>query len=62
MLLLRLLGVLLLIAVGGTALAGALTRDRRYFALARRLLKYGVIVAAVIAACMLLERVFVTVV
>jgi len=61
-LLLRLLAVLLLIAVGAVGLAGAVTRDPRYFALARRLLKYGVIVAAMVAAFMLLERVFVTVV
>ncbi len=55
--LLRLLGVLVLIAVIGGAAIGLLTRNPAYLRFSWRLLRYAVIVALLVFALMILERV-----
>ena len=57
MLVARLLGVLLLIAVGASLGVFVFTQDQRYLKLARQLFKYGVIIAFALLAVMALERV-----
>ncbi|WP_018228352.1 hypothetical protein [Methyloversatilis universalis] len=59
MLIVRLIGVLLIIAVGACFLAFVLTGDRRYLALAWRLIRYAVIAVLGFFALLALERVIV---
>ena len=55
--LLRLLGVLTLITVGGGIVAYVLTRDARYLGFSWRVFRYAVIVALLVFALLILERV-----
>lgn len=55
--LLRLLAVLSVIAIAGGVLAYLLTRDRKYLQFAWRLFRYALIVALLIFAVMIVERV-----
>ena len=57
MLVLRIVGFLLLITVGASLVMYVLTRNRRYVTLAWQVLKYGVVLAIIVLAFMLLERV-----
>ncbi|HUO44736.1 MAG TPA: hypothetical protein VMT94_07485 [Burkholderiales bacterium] len=57
MLLLRILGFLLLITIGGGIVMFVVTRDRRYLTFTRQALKYGILIAIVVLAFMVLERV-----
>lgn len=59
MLIVRLIGVLLIIAVGACFLAFVLTGDRRYLALAWRLIRYAVIAVLGFFALLALERIIV---
>lgn len=59
MLVLRLIGVLLIIAVGASFLGFVVTRDPRYLRFAWSLMKYAVIAALLIAALFMLERVII---
>jgi hypothetical protein len=56
MLMLRILGFLLLLTIGGSLVAYLLTRNRRYLKFAGQLLKYGVLMACIVLAFMLFER------
>ena len=58
MLVLRIVGFLLLIAVGGSLVTYLLTRNRRYLTLAWQILKYGMLMASIVLAFMLFERLF----
>lgn len=53
---LRVLGVLLIIAVGFSFLVYVLTGERRYLDYAFRLLKYSLIFALILFALLFLER------
>ena len=53
---LRILGVLLIIAVGFCFLAYVFTGERRYIGYAFRLLKYSLIFALILFALLFLER------
>ncbi|MDA0189540.1 MAG: hypothetical protein OSW77_04270 [Proteobacteria bacterium] len=55
--LLRLLAVLTVIAVAGGVLAYVFTRDPRYLRFAWRLFRYSLIVALLLFAVLILERV-----
>lgn len=55
--LLRLLAVLTVIAVAGGVLAYVLARDPRYLRFAWRLFRYSLIVALLLFAVLILERV-----
>lgn len=55
--LLRLLGILALLTVAGGTIAYFLTRDPRYLTFAWRTFRYAVIVALLIFALLILERV-----
>lgn len=57
MLALRVVAVLAVLAVGGALVAFLFTRDRRYLRFAAQAVKYGIIVAALVLALLLLERV-----
>ena len=57
MLVLRVVGFLLLITVGASLVMYVLTRNRRYVTLAWQVLKYGMVLAIIVLAFMLLERV-----
>ena len=57
MLLLRILGFLLLITIGGGIVMFVLTKDRSYLVFVRQAIKYGIILAVVVLAFMVLERV-----
>jgi len=57
MLLLRILGFLLLITVGGGIVMFVVTRDRRYLMFTRQAIKYGIILAIAVLAFFVLERV-----
>ena len=59
MLLLRIVGVLVVIAIGAGILSYLFTRDARYLRLAGRLAKYALIFALVVLALMFLERIVV---
>lgn len=56
MLVLRIAGFLLLITVGGALAVYLLTRDRRWLRFAWQILKYGMVMACVVLAFMLFER------
>jgi len=58
MLVLRIVGFLLLIAVGGSLVTYLLTRNRRYLTFAWQILKYGMLMASIVLAFMLFERLF----
>ncbi|MEI7566921.1 MAG: hypothetical protein WCJ10_03735 [Opitutaceae bacterium] len=58
MLVLRIVGFLLLIAVGSSLVTYLLTRNRRYLTLAWQILKYGMLMASIVLAFMLFERLF----
>jgi len=55
--LLRLLGILTVIAVGGGVVAFLLTREQKYLFFAWRLFRYALIVALLVFALMIVERV-----
>jgi len=57
MLVLRIVGFLLLVTIGASLVVYLLTRNRRYVTFAWQVLKYGMVVAIVVLAFMLLERV-----
>lgn len=56
MFVLRLVGFLVLITVGASLLIYLLTKNRRYVTLAWQILKYGMIMAIIVLACLLFER------
>jgi uncharacterized membrane protein len=56
LLILRIVGFLLLITLGGSLIAYLLTRNRRYLKFSWQVLKYGVVMACIILAFMLFER------
>lgn len=56
MILLRTLGFVVLLAIGGLLLAYVFTRDRRYIGWAGRVFRFAIIVAAVFMALYVLER------
>lgn len=58
MLVLRIVGFLLLIAMAGSLVTYLLTRNRRYLTFAWQLLKYGMLMTSVVLAFMLFERLF----
>ena len=57
MLVLRIVGFLLLITIGGSLLMYLFTRNRRYVAFAWQVLKYGMVMAGIVLVFLLLERV-----
>jgi hypothetical protein len=57
MLVLRIVGFLLLITIGASVVMYLLTRNRRYVTFAWQALKYGMVMAIIVLAFMLLERV-----
>jgi hypothetical protein len=59
MLVLRLLGVIAVLTIGGALIAFLVTRDRRWIRFAVQVLKYGVILALMIVGLMGLERLLV---
>jgi hypothetical protein len=59
MLLLRIVGVLTVIAIGAGIAAYLFTGEKRYLALAGRIAKYALIFALSVMALMFLERVIV---
>ena len=61
MFVLRVVGFLLLITIGASLVMYLLTRNRRYVTFAWQTLKYGMVVAIIVLAFMLLERVILVV-
>lgn len=59
MLLLRIVGVLVAIAIGAGIVSYLLTGDKSYLRLAGRLARYALIFALIVLALMFLERVIV---
>ena len=59
MLLLRVIGVLVAIAIGAGIVAFLFTRDRRFLRLSLLITRYALIFALVVLALMFLERVIV---
>ena len=57
MLALRILAVLVVLLVGGALVTFLFTRDRRFLRFAWRVLKYGLVVAAIVLALFALERI-----
>jgi hypothetical protein len=57
MFVLRIVGFLLLITIGASVVMYLLTRNRRYVTFAWQALKYGMVMAIIVLAFMLLERV-----
>ena len=57
MFILRLLAVIVVIAVGGGGVAYLLTRNRKYLNFSWRVFRYSLIVALLVFALMILERV-----
>jgi hypothetical protein len=56
-LVLRLVGFLLLITIGGALVMYVFTRNRRYVTFALQVLKYGMVMAGIVLVFLLLERV-----
>ena len=56
MFVLRVVGFLVLITVGASLLTYLLTKNRRYVTFAWQILKYGMIMAIIVLACLLFER------
>ncbi len=59
MLLLRIIGILAVIAIGAGILAYLFTRDRRYLSLSWRIAKYALILALALFALLAFERLIV---
>jgi len=57
MLLLRILGFLLLITIGGSIVMFVITGNRRYLAFTQQVIKYGIILVTAVLAFYVLERV-----
>ena len=57
MLVLRIVGFLLLISIGASLVMYLWTRNRRYVTFAWQVVKYGMVMAIIVLAFMLLERV-----
>lgn len=57
MLILRLLAVVVVLAVAGGVIAYLLTRNRKYLAFSWRVFRYSLIVALLVFALLILERV-----
>ncbi len=57
MLILRILGFILLITIGGSVVMFVLTKNHRYLTFTRQVIKYGIILTIVVLAFMVLERV-----
>lgn len=58
---LRILAVLVVLSVGGALIAFLFTRNRRFLRFAWQMFKYAVIVAAIVLALLVLERIVVAV-
>lgn len=56
MLVLRIVGVLVVIAIGASILAYLFSRDRRYLSLAWRIVRYALLFLLVFLSLMFLER------
>jgi nucleoside permease NupC len=56
MLVLRILGVLVVIAIGASILAYLFSRDRRYLSLAWRIIRYALLFLFIFLSLMFLER------
>ncbi len=56
MFVLRIVGFLVLITVGASLVVYLLTKNRRYVTFAWQLLKYGMLMAIIVLACLLFER------
>ena len=56
MLVLRIVGFILLITIGGSLVMYLLTRNRRYVTFAWQVLKYGMVMAIIVLTFMLFER------
>jgi hypothetical protein len=56
MLILRILGALLIIAVGATTAVYLVTKDRRWLRLTWQILKFGLVLALIFLALLALER------
>lgn len=56
MFVLRIVGFLVLITVGASLVVYLLTKNRRYVTFAWQLLKYGMMMAIIVLACLLFER------
>ena len=61
MLVLRILGALLVIAVGASAAVYLVTKDRRWLRFSWQIFKFGLIILLIILALFLLERLAVAV-
>ena len=57
MIVLRLVGFLALITIGGSLLMYVFTRNRRYVTFALQVLKYAMVMAGIVLVFVLLERV-----
>jgi len=57
MLVLRILGFILLITIGGSVVMFVLTKNRRYLTFTRQVIKYGIILTIAVLAFFVLERV-----
>ena len=56
MFVLRIVGFLVLITVGASLVVYLLTKNRRYVTFAWQFLKYGMLMAIIVLACLLFER------
>ena len=56
MFVLRIVGFLVLSTVGASLVVYLLTKNRRYVTFAWQLLKYGMLMAIIVLACLLFER------
>lgn len=56
MFVLRIVGFLVLITVGASLVVYLLSKNRRYVTFAWQLLKYGMLMAIIVLACLLFER------
>lgn len=56
MFVLRVVGFLVLITVGSSLVVYLLTKNRRYVTFAWQVLKYGMVMAIIVLACLLFER------
>lgn len=61
MFVLRIVGFLVLITVGASLVVYLLTKNRRYVTFAWQLLKYGMLMAIIVLACLLFERLIVVI-
>lgn len=53
---LRIVGFLVVVAIGSSLVTYLLTRNRRYITFAWQILKYGVLMAIIVLVCLLFER------